>query len=380
MMCLSTLLLLLVVFVGQSTVSSNPQQVSPLPVLEQILWERNMDGVSLYRIPVITYTPGGNLLAAVEARKSSGGDAGPKFLTVRRSTDKGYNWSPQNFIVNDGSTYYDGLNLGVVLVDDIMSSIYIFYSVCAHYEKCNTSSALYVKSVDDGITWEKPVNVSAQIGTKMFAPGPGYGIQKKYHPHKGRLIVCGHGTLAGDGMFCLLSDDHGKTWRNGGDVKSIPYNKPKVSGDFQPDECQPMELPDGSVVVNMRNQAHYHCHCRIIATSYDGADTFDIENVVFDPALNDSGVAAGALYHRGVMYFSNPNHRTSRINLTLQWSYNNGTTWAGQLQIWPKSSTYSCMTTIPGGLEDHVYIIYEKGISSLESISLVRVSLYGGLL
>lgn len=64
-------------------------QVQPLPVLEEILWAKGMDDVTIYRIPIMSYTPNGNLVAAVEARKSSGGDAGPKFLAVRRSTDGG---------------------------------------------------------------------------------------------------------------------------------------------------------------------------------------------------------------------------------------------------------------------------------------------------
>ncbi len=65
-------------------------------------------------------------------------------------------------------------------------------------------------------------------------------LQKRYAPHKHRLIICGHRNinLQGDGMFCLLSDDHGKTWKYGGGLYSIPYNILRVSGDFTPDECQ----------------------------------------------------------------------------------------------------------------------------------------------
>lgn len=70
------------------------------------------------------------------------------------------------------------------------------------------------------------------------------------------------------------------------------------------------------------------------------------------------------------------------VDLTLRWSYDNGTTWPGELEIWPKASGYSVMTSIPGGISElnHIFILYEKGIaSSTDSVSFVKLSLYGGL-
>ena len=50
---------------------------------------KGLDRVTEYRIPIITSTVSGYLIAAVEARKFTGGDASQKFLAVRRSLDGG---------------------------------------------------------------------------------------------------------------------------------------------------------------------------------------------------------------------------------------------------------------------------------------------------
>lgn len=207
-------------------------------------------------------------------------------------------------------------------------------------------------------------------------------IKKKYEPHKGRLIVCGHGTIEGDGIFCLLSDDHGNNWTNGGNLKSIPYNQPKQNKDFNPDECQPYELPDGSVVINARNQNFYHCNCRIVVHSTDGCDTLPVENVKFEKDLIDPAVAAGALLKNNIVFFTNPANEHKRLNLTLRWSYS-GSSWGdNSIQIWSGPSGYSCITTLDGSVEEskYIYVIYEKGhFHTDDTISVAKVHLYGGI-
>ncbi|KAG5265203.1 hypothetical protein AALO_G00262520 [Alosa alosa] len=371
-------------FVALPCLCANGEQITPLVVEELLLWVGGGAGeVNTYRIPLLTFTKRGSLLAFSEARKQSEVDLGSKFIAMRRSTDKGATWSPTSFIVDDGSLA-DGLNLGSVVIDEEKGSVLLIYSLCFHKYHCSTSSTMLVESLDDGLSWSAPRNLSDMLGVKSFAPGPGFGIQKQYPPAVGRLVVCGHGSIPGDGVFCILSDDHGVTWRYGAALKSIPYNQPKKAQDFNPDECQPVEMEDGSIVINVRNNNNYHCRCRMVVRSFDGGESLPVEELIFDHTLVDPAVAAGALQKEGILFFTNPSNEQHRVNLTLRWSLNKGQTWEQKaVQIWAGPSGYSSMTSIRGHTPEdkkYIYVIYEKGhIDYDESISFVKVHLYGGI-
>ncbi|XP_072703916.1 LOW QUALITY PROTEIN: sialidase-1 [Ciconia boyciana] len=338
-------------------------------------------GVHTFRVPLVAVTPGGALLACAEGRKRSAADVGAKVIACRRSPDGGATWGPTRVAADDGSAG-DGLSLGALAVAG--EEVLLLFARCAHPAGCGPPSTHLLRSRDGGRSWGPPQNLSGVVGNEVFAPGPGYGTQKQRAPGQGRLVFCGHGTLERDGVSLLLSDDGGRRWRRGGALPAIPFGAPRHPRDFTPDECQPYELPDGSIAVNIRNQNAYRCRCRMVARSWDGGETLPPAAVTFDPALVDPVVAAGVLVTGGLVFFSNPAHESQRVNLTLRWSFTNGTTWWGRgLQVWAGPSGYSSMAAPPPSAQGDaplLYLIYEKGRSlSTETVSLATISIAGDL-
>lgn len=70
----------------------------------------------------------------------------------------------------------------------------------------------------------------------------------------------------------------------------------------------------------------------------------------------------------------------SGVNLTLRWSLTDGNSWEKKtFQIWEGPSGYSCLTSLKDD-KKHIFVIYEKGHKDYyETISLAKISLYGGL-
>jgi hypothetical protein len=66
-----------------------------------------------------------------------------------------------------------------------------------------------------------------------------------------------------------------------------------------------------------------------------------------------------SLYGR-MMVFSNPS-ATTRINMTVQYSYDDGATWPVRKMIYPNGSAYSCLSPIG---DDSFGLLYENGDSA----------------
>eukprot|EP00051_Salpingoeca_urceolata_P005891 m.78442 g.78442 ORF g.78442 m.78442 type:complete len:467 (-) comp14586_c0_seq2:288-1688(-) len=244
-------------------------------------------------------------------------------LCMKTSTDAGNTWGPLSVIARNGaqpSPVWDTVRSRLIM----------------QYTQLSPGDNMQSFSNDLGKTWSKPQSIARFLspGTVPTDVGPGVGIQlSKSNKYAGRLLFIGHhGAYEFDSVW--YSDDGGLT-----------YTQSNTSSMLKMDEAQLVELPDGSVMANMRNSHLTSCKCRATATSHDGGATFG--PLRFDPVLVSPVCMGSVLRSDNDIYFANPASTAGRVNGTVRRSSDAGATWAGTLNIWPGAYAYSCLSLVP---------------------------------
>ena len=260
--CLLTLLLS-VATVAAASARDVPEHVD--------VFVSGQDGYAGYRIPAIETAADGSLLAFAEARKHNLADPGGKGqeidLVLKRSTDGGATWSAMQRIEHSGE-FWSSANPATV-VDRDNGRVWLFYLRCKPQRgtfkaRPGTDDAANLArfSDDNGQTWSEPIDQTAvardmdDAQWRISVPGPGGAIQDR----TGRLIVPMWKFAPWNG-FAMFSEDHGRTWQRGA----------PVPGAIESDEDQLVELSDGRILLDMRQQGGAH---RWAATSTDGGRTW----------------------------------------------------------------------------------------------------------
>ncbi|MBL3808038.1 exo-alpha-sialidase [Streptomyces sp. BRB081] len=305
-----------------------------------------------YRIPALTRTTKGTLLAAYDARPTLADLPGNLGIVLRRSTDGGATWQPQQVVRKDAAP--KGYGDPSLLVDRETGRIFVFYAVSVNQGFFGSATgndendpdvlqADYSYSDDDGLTW-KHERITADIKNPAWAgmfAASGEGIQLRHGAHKGRLIQ--QYAIRHNGAnyaVSAYSDDHGATWKMG---------TPVGPGG---DENKTVELSDGRVLLNNRSAPY-----RTVAYSTDGGVTytpFQQDTELPDPANNGSiarfAPDVPASHPRSSwLLFSNTATTGSRSNLTVRLSCDNGENWPVRKTVEAGSAAYSTLTPLSDG-------------------------------
>ncbi|MCH8830929.1 MAG: exo-alpha-sialidase, partial [Planctomycetes bacterium] len=289
-----------------------------------------------------------------------------------RSTDRGNTWSKQQVVYEEGGAKKTTIGNPCPVVDQKTGRIWLPF--------CRNNKDVFVTySDDDGKTWSKPRVITAQVkkpGWGWYATGPGVGIQLQRGKHAGRLVIpCDHReTIAGrQVMFSHLfySDDHGRTWKLGGKVAR------------HTDECQVVELTDGTLMLNMRNYwgrtggVKEKDKMRAVALSRDGGKTWGklrFDRTLIEPICQASFLRIPSEKKRAkpLLVFSNPASKSKRHRLSVRLSRDEGKTWPFTAVLHPGPSAYSSLTVLPDG---SIGCLYEGGEKhAYENIIFARFS------
>ena len=344
-------------------------------------------GYNLYHIPGIAVTAKGTILAWCEARKNAGHDWDDIDVLLRRSTDDGKTWSEAKKIVHvDGPKEKNPFALRLKRVTDPKTVTYnnpvliadrdgtVHMVFCLEYMRC-----FYQRSDDDGITWSEAFEITKTFELfrkdydwKVLATGPNHSIQLK----NGRLLVpvwlstgTGGNAHRPSVTATIFSDDAGKTWQAG--EIAVPCTDEFVN----PNETVAVELADGRVLLNVRNESK--ARRRIIVTSPDGATRWSVPR--FQEDLIDPVCMAGLTrYNHGgknLLLFSNPDTPSGRRNVTVRVSKDEGKTWPISRSVEPGFSAYSDTNVTPSGTILCFYGRSEKPNFAGDRLTLARFNL-----
>ncbi len=351
------------------------------------------DGCDTYRIPGMVTTSAGTLIAVYDVRYNNSKDLQEDIdIGMSRSTDGGESWEPMRVIMDMGE--YGGLpqnRNGVgdpaVLYDHFTNTIWVaalwlngsapdralWWDSRPGITPQETGQIMLVKSSDDGLTWSDPVSITGQVkdpAWQLLLQGPGRGITMS----DGTLVFAAQykadlGVKAIDGgdytchSTIIWSRDRGETWHIGAGAK------PNTT------EAQVVELPDGSLMLNMRDDLNRmdkgETNGRAVAVTRDMGLTWSMHpssgGALPEPNCMASLIAATMTtdgMSRNLLFFSNPDDRYDRVKMTIKMSTDLGMTWPDTQKIElcrPGGFGYSCLTMVD---ENHVGILYE-GVKEL---------------
>jgi len=305
-----------------------------------------------YNIPSLLRTGNGTLLAFVEARKESCvEDQGWVDLKLRRSLDSGKTWAPSSLVYGESNANeVHTIGDAQPVWDRDTGFVHLVFTRDNH-------DVFYTKSLDDGLTWLPPRNISSDVqghrNPGWIFTGHAIGVQTS----TGRLIVMLHGPCT-----TIYSDDHGATWHKGG----------STSGG----ECQAAEIKPGLLILTARNTKKVKD--QLFAYTYIGYSTDNgmswttTENQDLRSPTLQGGVEASIVVHpNGNIYHSQPDNTVVRQNMVIKVSKDGGHTWGNQAHVWPSGAGYSSLVVLGTAVDSPLGLFYVRTDSVISDVAFI---------
>ena len=333
---------------------------------DQPIFVNGTEGYHCFRIPAIVQTPSGTLLAFAEARRHGCSDFGDVRIVMRSSHNGGKSWGALETVASNGD-----LQAGnpVPVVDALdprypHGRTFLVYATgdapeSAVREGRGTRRIWYHSSIDDGVTWTRPVEITASVkrpAWRSYGVGPGHGLQLARGAHKGRIFIAAYHSegppqpgYRDSEAHDFYSDDHGRTWSLGATV-ALPGGNESTAAEA-----------DGGVVMNSRDQSG-DSHARIMSISRSGGERWEktfVAHDLPDPVCEGSMVSYARPHHKAVLLFSNLlNTNTERQGLAVSESTDDGLSWPRHAILDTGPSAYSDLVVMRGG---KLGILWERG-------------------
>ena len=352
------------------------------------------NGIHTSRIPGLIKTLNGTLIAVYDARYKNSRDLqGDIDICCQRSTDGGKSWGPvikvldmgcfgnlhQKYNVFSDASILCNKNTGQIIVaatwmhgviekqsgkwvenlnedSTVWNHQWAKNGTLPGFDLKHSSQLILSKSLDDGITWSKPENITTQV------KNPNWSLQ---------TIAPGNGIIMSDGTMVFPAQGRDETGRP---YSNIIFSKDngitwKASNPawYNTTECAVVERLNGDLMLNIRDNANYKDYSdhngRRVCISSDMGKTWSEHKTSHKDLIEP--VCMGSLYRhtytnkkKSILLFCNPDSKVFRTHITIKSSNDDGETWKGKKILLDelRGAGYSCITSID---KNHIGVLYE---------------------
>ncbi len=326
-----------------------------------------------YRIPAIVTAKDGSLVTATDRRWNSPHDL-PSHIDVliRRSTDNGSTWSRPLCIAGDGLT--TGFGDPALLCNWRNGEIICLFAGNKGFFQSTATEPIRIYqciSSDNGVSWSSPKDITPQVyGAECSNPltqtwqgafvSSGSAVQLR----SGRIMAVmpvRQSAVRNIADCILYSDDNARTWK----VSAYPAC---TSGN----EAKVVELDNNKLLMSIRNGGN-----RLFCISKDLGLTWGLpmaQAAITDPSCNGDMIRYTSVingYDKNRLLHTIP-YATSRKNVSVLLSYDEGGTWPVRRTIYPGTSAYSSICILNDGT---IGMYYEAGEYDIYEMYFARFTL-----